>query len=97
MKFITLAILVASFMVTFGEKVRYDYYRMFTVHLKTEKHLKIMQDLELNSDGIKFMDTPNKIPLNIDIIVPPHKLAYIDDLFAIYNMNNTLKVNNLQK
>lgn len=97
MKLLILAIVLACFIVTFGEKARYDNYRVYSVEIQNEKQLKVLQELEKYRDGSSFMHSPASVSQNVDILVPPHKFAFISDLFEKYNVENSIKIDDVQK
>lgn len=97
MRSFVLAIFFASFILTFGERARYDNYRIYSVEIRDGKQLKLLQDLESHQDGISFMHSPTSISRKVAMLVPPHKFAYISDLFELNNMKNSIKIDNLQE
>lgn len=70
---------------------------MYTIHVENEKQLRVVQDLEVNRDGIHFMDTPNKVPQKVEMIVPPHQFARISELLENHHINYVIKIENMQK
>lgn len=97
MKSFTLAVLIAGFLVVLGEKVRYDNYRVYSIQVENGKQLKVLNDLEKLRDEVSFMEPPHAVQQTAKIVVSPHKLAYITDLFEAYEMKNELRTENLQK
>lgn len=97
MKSFTLAIFIACFIVVFGEKARYDNYRVYSIAVETEEQLKVLLDLENYQDGVAFVETPHAVQQNAEIIVPPHKFADISELLETFSMKHQLKTENLQK
>lgn len=97
MRSIVVTILVAYFIVVFGEKARFDNYRVYFVDIKNEKQLNVLRELETNPDGISFRMMPTTVGQRIEFIIPPHKLADISELLAAYEFNSQIKTENLQK
>lgn len=92
-----MTILVASFIAAFGEKARFDNYRVYSVNIQNEKQLNVLRELEAHPDGISFRMMPTSVGQKIDFIVPPHKLADISELFDAYEFNSQTKTEDLQK
>lgn len=96
MKSIVVTILIASLVVVLGEKARFDNYRVYSVNIENVEQLNVLRELETYPDGISFRMMP-KVGQMIDIIVPPHKLADISELFVSYKFENQIKTADLQK
>lgn len=96
MRLLLLIIFLSFSIVVFGEKIRYDNYRVYSIKVENEKQLKLLQDLKNFRDGILFMEDPISLHRTIDIVVPPHKCTNISDLFESYGMKNQIKIENLQ-
>lgn len=92
-----MTILVASVIVVFGEKARFDNYRVYSIDIKNENQLNVLRELENYPDGILFRMMPTAVGQTVDIVVPPHKLADISELFAVYEFSSHTKTENLQK
>ncbi|XP_031623765.1 zinc carboxypeptidase-like [Contarinia nasturtii] len=97
MRLLTLVVIFASFYMAFCEKARFDNYRVYSMIVENEEQLRILQELENHRDGIEFLESPNSIGDFTELIVPPHKLADINDLFEKYEIKSLAKSNNLQK
>lgn len=97
MRLIVVAILIACFIVALGEKARFDNYRVFSVSIKNEKQLNVLRELEIHPDGILFRVKPMTIGQTVNLLVPPHKQADIDEIFAAYKFNLQMKTEDLQK
>lgn len=92
-----MAILLASFIDTFAEKARFDNYRVYSVSIRDERQLNILRELEIYPDGISFRDMPTIVGQTVDLVVPPHKLAAIHELFSTFDFHSQIKTENLQK
>lgn len=80
-----------------AEKARFDNYRVYTINVDTAKQLEILRELEYRQDGISFFEPPTTSHSTAELIVPPHKLADITELFDKYKISAALKIPNLQK
>lgn len=95
---ITVLILFACLFITVnGERVQYDDYRVYSVEISNEKHLKLLQELESIQNEISFINIPTVIAQTVDVIVPPHKCAEIREFFKENDLQHSLKGQNLQK
>lgn len=97
MNYFLLALLITGCLEVFGEKARYDNYRVYSADILNQNQLNILKELETYSDGIRFIDAPIAVHQNIDILVPPHKFPHIGQLFETHNINHRIKIKNLQK
>lgn len=97
MKTCTILLFFVSFTITYGEKVRFDNYHVYSVEITNENQLKLLQELESIQNGISFMKMPIAIGQIVGIIVPPHEFAAISELFEEYEIKSRLKIENLQK
>lgn len=97
MRLITVAILIVGLLVVFGEKTRFDNYRVFSVSIKNENQLNVLRELEIEQNEILFRAMPTMIGQIVDLIVPPHKLFDIYELFSAFEFNSQTKTENLQK
>lgn len=97
MKAFVVLIFVACFVLAFGEKARFDNYRVYSVNVENEAQLKVLNDLEAYPDGTLFLESPTGVKQIADILVPPHKYADISELFETHEIKNRIKTPNLQK
>lgn len=97
MKLFVVAIFVACLAVTFGEKIRFDNYRVYSLNVTNENQLKELHELENSSDGTTFLVSPSSVGQNAELLVPPHKFADIAELFKAHDIENHLKIRNLQE
>lgn len=61
-------------------KARYDNYRLYRVHLKTEDQVKVFQQLEARSDSYIFIGHAREPNQNLTILVAAHKIAELTDI-----------------
>lgn len=62
------------------DKARYDHYRVYSVHLKTEDQVKVFQEIEARSDSYNFMGHPREPNQNLSFLAAAHKIAELTDL-----------------
>lgn len=97
MRIIIVFVLFGSFLVSFCEKARFDNYRVYSIQIENDEQLKVLQGLESNQDGLVFIEAPISTASATEILVPPHKLADIKDLFEKFNMKSDIKFENFQR
>lgn len=97
MKLFTLAIVFACFVAIYGEKARFDNYRVYSVEVENIQQLNVLREFDTGRDGITFLIAPTGIQQTAEIVVPPHKFADMSELFETYEMKNQIKIDNLQK
>lgn len=97
MRFFAFVMIFSSILVTFGEKARFDNYRVYLIHIDNADQLKVIQDLEANPDGLLFLEVPTTIHSIAELLVPPHKFAEISEIFKKHNLKNQVRTNNLQR
>lgn len=90
----TAILLVGFFCFSYGieNKARYDNYRVYRVHLKTEDQVKVFQEIEARSDSHIFMGharTPNQ---NLSILTAAHKISELTDLMKANQIEHTILV-----
>lgn len=56
-----------------GNKARYDNYRLVRLHLDSEEHVGLFQELEEQSDSFTFYGHALKAPQDLTILVAAHK------------------------
>lgn len=96
MKSFAVAIFIACFAVAFGEKVRFDNYRVYSLNVTNEKQLKALHELEDSTDGTTFLESPTGVGQVAELLVPPHKFADVAELFEANDIKNHIKTRNLQ-
>lgn len=97
MKTFELIVFGACIAIVFGERARFDNYRIYSVHVENGQQLNVLRELEIHPDGILFQALPTKVGQIVDLITPPHKIADISELFEIFKFKNQIKTKNLQK
>lgn len=97
MKLFILAIIVTCLAAVSSEKARYDNYRVYAVEIENQQQLKLLQDIEIQRDGILFIKFPTNTQQRAELIVPPHKFGEIKTLFEAHNIKNWIEVDDLQK
>jgi hypothetical protein len=78
-------------------KARYDNYRLVRIHLKTQEHVDIFQELEEESDSIVFYGHALNPDQNVTILVSAHKIFEIYDIVQRYQLVYTVLVSLISK
>jgi len=79
-----------------NQKARYDFYHVYRLQVETNEQLTVLKQIQETSDGYIFLEPP-VLSKDVEIIVPPHKLADINDIFEALKIKNQLKSRNFQK
>lgn len=61
-------------------KARYDNYRLYRVHLKSEEQVKVFQEIEARSDSFIFMGHARQANQNLSILTAAHKIGELTDI-----------------
>lgn len=75
-----------------NEKAKYENYRLCRVHLVTEEHVKIFQELEEQSDSCTFMGHALYPNQNLTIMVAAHKVPDFNSLVERFGITNQVLV-----
>lgn len=67
------------------DKARYDNYRVYNVHFKTDEQVKLFQEIERRSDSYIFIGHAREKNQNLTILAAAHK---IPDFTFILTSNN---------
>lgn len=67
------------------------------MNIETEKQLAVLKEIESHPDGTIFLKSPLYLNKNAELLVPPHKVADITEIFHAYNMIFSVKHENFQK
>lgn len=59
--------------------------------------MELLQGLEIKQDGTIFIEAPFAINKTAEMVVPPHKFADMTAFFDEHEIENEVKINNLQK
>lgn len=97
MRAVKLVMFFASFSVIFGDKARFDHYRVYSIEVKTEEQVNVLQELENQQDGLTFTRPATATDTVAEIIVPPHKFADISEFYEKFNLTNQIIIDDLQK
>lgn len=79
------------------DKVTYDNCRVYSIHPENEKQLKYLQKIEIDEQDLIFLTAPLSTRFPTDVVVPPHKFGYINEMIAEYGLKNEIKTENLQR
>lgn len=85
------------FVLIFGEKARFDNYRVYSIKIQNENQLEVLQALENSQDGISYIEAPITVKRKAEMIVPPHKFADISDFFGKFEIEHEIKIDDLQR
>lgn len=98
MKSFILAVFAVYFVVVvLADKARFDNYRVYSVIVENDEQLNVLRELEIDRNGILFLEPLTRIGQIADLIAPPHKFADISELFNAYEIKNRIKTENVQK
>ncbi|XP_055376977.1 zinc carboxypeptidase [Condylostylus longicornis] len=78
-------------------QARYDFYRIYYVHLDTEEQVKVFQDLEAKSDSHTFYGHARHTDQKLTIMVAAHKIADFVDLLELYKVEHRVLTYNFQE
>lgn len=93
---IQLALVLLMAVSCFAAKARYDNYKLYSMNLTNEEQAQAVADLEQNTDSYDFWSGPSMVR-DVDVMVPPHKLADFEDFMTRFNIQYKIKVENIQK
>lgn len=74
------------------DKARFDYYRLYRLSIKTDEHVKMLQELEEKSDSYTFYGHANYAGQELTIMVAAHKIAEITDILERFNLEGRVLV-----
>lgn len=80
----------------FAAKARYDNYKLYSMQLQNEGQAKAVVELEQNTDAYDFWSGASLVR-DVDVMVPPHKLAEFEDFLTRFDIQFHIKVENIQK
>lgn len=73
-------------------QARYDNYRLYRVHLKTEEHVNVFKELEDVSDSYTFYGHARHTDQNLTLMVAADKIAAFSDLLKRFKITSNLLV-----
>lgn len=76
----------------YPDKARYDNYRLIRVHLETQEHVDLFQELEEESDSYTFYGHALNVNQDVTIMVAAHKIFEIQDLTQRYGIKYIILV-----
>lgn len=79
-----------------GTVAKYDNYRLYELIPNADQHLKLLKDIELNSDSYTFLLRPTDVNSSVVVIVAPHKFADFDLMLNVENVNYRITAHNVQ-
>lgn len=90
-------VLAALVAVAVAEKSRYDFYRVYTVDIKTPKQFMLLQAVQKDDPNYDFWSEVESIGGSVDVMVPPHKRGEWSDFMEKNNFHHTIKIQNVQE
>lgn len=75
-----------------SKKARYDNYRLYLLTLETEKHVRVLHELEERSDGYIFYGCSRTVGQTLIVMVPAGKIAEIHDICERFGVSWTILV-----
>ncbi|XP_052864272.1 zinc carboxypeptidase A 1-like [Anopheles cruzii] len=94
---LTLLALAALACGSSAEQSRFDNYRVYEVSIDTDRQLQALQQLEQNSDGYSFWESPVQTNMRLSMVVPPHKFAHFEELTTALSLKTRLQIEDFQK
>lgn len=79
-----------------AQRIRFDNYRVISAKVETEQQREFLEQLEATSDSLQFIHPAIKNQY-AEIVVAPHKIADLDELFELNGIKSEVKTTNLQK
>lgn len=73
-------------------KARYDNYRAYNVHFKTDEQVKLFQEIEARSDSYIFIGHARETNQNLTILVAAHKVPDFTYILTSNNVGHTVLV-----
>lgn len=74
-----------SHLVLSDDRARFDNYRIYEVHLNSQNHIPIFQELQKRSDSY-IIYLPVQIDIKTPVMVAAHKIAEFTDLLQRFNV-----------
>lgn len=71
---------------------RYDNYRLYRLHLTTQEHVRIFQEIEERSDSYSFIGHAREVDQKLIVLVAAHKVAECADILRRYSVEHVILV-----
>lgn len=88
--------MVKAFDDDFDTKARFDNYRVYSLSVENKNQLEELREIENNPDGLLYLHEPF-LGGKAELLVPPHKVADVHDLFKSLKLKVDLKTRNIQE
>lgn len=75
-----------------SNQARYDNYRIYELHLTTNEHVRIFQEVEKRSDSYTFIGHAREVKQRLNVLVAAHKIGEITDILKRYNVEHKILV-----
>lgn len=94
MKVLLLVVLFAA--AVFGERIRYDNYKLVQVQVETEEQLSVLKMLEDTNQELNFWIFPSMVGQKVDIMVSPVVEIDFEQTLEKYNFKSHVMIPNIQ-
>lgn len=93
---VTFCVVLIEFNFIEADKARYDNYRLYRFHLKTEEQVKLFQQIEEESDSYTFYGHAREPGQKLTVMVAAQKIAEIHDVMKRFDVEGTILVSIVQ-
>lgn len=99
MKFIVFLLipLIALAGISFGEKVRYDNYKVVQFRIENAAQLQRMQNLESDAQGVTFLDSPVATKKDLEAVISPAEFPVFEEAAKEVGMDFKVMEDNFQR
>lgn len=95
MKLILLALASVAVLLVSAEQARFDNYQILSVKIENDQQRELIESLEASFDSVQVIaDLRNGF---IEMVVAPHKIADVNEIFAKNDIKSEVKHMNLQE
>ncbi|KAJ6634319.1 Zinc carboxypeptidase A 1 [Pseudolycoriella hygida] len=81
---------------TITSGARYDNYRLYELHPSAERHIRLLKDVEENSDSFIFLQAATKVNASVAVVVAPHKFADFDSILSTEDITHRIVTHDVQ-
>lgn len=89
-------VLVSALALASAEKFRYDDYHVISVNIENEQQRELVERLDGTMDEVQLFDTA-VVNGKATLIIGPHQVASINNLFSLEGLAYEVGTSNLQK
>lgn len=95
MRLVLLALASVAVLLVSAEQARFDNYQILSVKIVNDQQRELIEDLDENSDSVEVVaDLRNGL---VELVVAPHKIADVNDMFQRIGIHSEVKHRNLQE